>query len=235
MNSTRTHISSGAVDCPESRWSTARTINSHAAKLYSEWALLVQDLEYVLKRAQLWKELVNTESEGDTAAQVSVSVFRDAVISFVSCFDRQQPVYLDPAVAFGQLNGVAKYFAWLVNMRNTWVAHRRGPHRQCVAVIVIEEKTGEFHGLGHLAHLYFGPKPDAANDLIKVIETALNFSRGEQKKHESNLQNEVARMNPLERINLPLAHTVIPGSSDIRMGRQKFQNIKRTAERKRRP
>ena len=232
--STPTHVGSGAVDGPESRWSNARTINSHAAKLYSEWTLLVRDLEYVLKRALLWKKLVTAKSEGDTGTQVSVSVFRDAVISFVSCFDRQQPVYLDPAVAFGKLGGASEYFSWLEDMRNTWVAHRRGPHRQCVAAIVIDEKTGEFRGLGHLAHLYFGPKPDAADDLIKVIERALDFSRGEQKKHENNLQNEVARMNPLERVNLPLAHTVIPGSSDIRMGRRKFQNIKRTAERQRR-
>ena len=233
--SMHTHVGSGAVDGPESRWSKARTLNSHAARLYSEWTLLVQDLEYALKRAHLWKKLVTAESEGDTGAQVSVSVFRDAVISFVSCFDRQQPAYLDPAVVFGQLDGATEYYAWLEDMRNTWVAHRSGPYRQCVAAIVIDEETGNFHGLGHLAHLYIGPKPDAADDLIKVMETALNFSRGEQKRHENNLRNEVAKMNPLKRISLPLARTVIPGSPDIRMGRRKFQNIKRTAERKSRP
>ena len=64
--STHTHVGSGAVDGSESRWSNARTLNSHTARLYSEWTLLVRDLEYALKGAHLWKKLVTAESEGDT-------------------------------------------------------------------------------------------------------------------------------------------------------------------------
>ena len=219
----------------DSRWRTARTVNTPAAKLYSEWTLLVHDLEYALSRAHLWKETVKAESLGESPARVAVSLFRDAVISFVSCFDKQVPVHLDPAVAFGTLEGASEYFDWLRDMRNTWVAHRGGPLRLCVAAIVIDEQTGDVQGLGHLSHLYLGPKPNAADDLARVIEAALDHSRGEQRAHERHLRDDLEKLNSQERLNLPRATTTIPGSTNIRMGRKKYQNIKRTSQRTRRP
>ena len=86
-----------------------------------------------------------------------------------------------------------------------------------------------------LSHTYFGPKPDAADDFIRVIEVALNYSRGEQQKHELNLRNDIDKLNKHERLSLPRANTTIPGSEEIRMGRKKFQTIKRTAQRNRQP
>lgn len=223
------------IDDSDQQWRTARTVNTPAAKLYYEWTLLVHDLEYALSRARLWKGTVKAESLGESTAGVAVSLFRDAVISFVSCFDKQVPVHLDPAVAFGRLEGALEYFGWLRDMRNTWVAHRGGPLRLCVAAIVIDEQTGDVQGLGHLSHLYLGPKPDAADDLVRVIEAALDHSRNEQRAHERHLRDDLEKLNSQERLNLPCATTTIPGSTNIRMGRKKYQNIKRTSERSRRP
>ncbi len=222
------------IDEPDPQWRTARTVNTYTARLYSEWTLLVQDLEYALSRVRLWKDMTAVESPGEPHVRVSVSVFRDAVISFVSCFDKQLHVHLDSTVIFGELDGALEYFGWLENMRNTWVAHRSGPYRLCVAAILIDEKTGELQGLGHLSHSYQGPKPEAADDLIRVMETALNYSRAEQKDRELALRNDLVKLNAFERLNLPRANTTIPGSTDIRKGRKKFQNIKRTSQRKRR-
>ena len=119
--------------------------------------------------------MATSESHGESHAEVAVSVFRDAVISFISCFDKQLPVHLDPTEAFGELDGALEYFTWLEDMRNTWVAHRSGPYRVCVAAIVIDEQTGDLQGLGHLSHFYRGPKPEAADDLIRVMVAALNY------------------------------------------------------------
>ena len=219
---------------PNAQWRTARTVNSPTARLYSEWTLLVHDLEYTLSRARLWKEMATADPLSDPAAEVTVSLFRDAVISFVSCFDKQLFVYLNPAVALGTLDGGLEYFGWLRDMRNTWVAHRSGPHRLCVTAILIDEKSGNIQGLGHLSHLYLGPKPEAADDLIRVMETALNYSRQKQREHELLLRHDLDKLGKQEQLNLPRANTTIPGSTDIRMGRKKFANIKRASQRTRR-
>ena len=60
--------------------------------------------------------------------------------------------------------------------------HRGGPHRQCVTAVIVDERSGDLHGLGHLAHMYQGPKPDPAGDLI----------RGRRAPSESNHQRLTA-------------------------------------------
>lgn len=231
---TTTPISDNETADSDPQWVAARTVNSPTARLYSEWALLVHDLEYALSKARLWKEIATTESRGESPSGVSVSLFRDAVISFVSCFDKQLPVRLDCSAALGSLDGALEYFSWLQDMRNTWVAHRSGPHRLCVAAIVIDELTGDVQGLGHLSHMYLGPKPEAADDLVGVMEAALHYARGEQRTHERHLRSDLEKLNKHERLNLPHANTTIPGPTDIRGGRRKFQNIKRTSQRRHR-
>ena len=178
----------------------------------------------------MWSETTKAES----SAGVAVSLFRDAVISFVSCFDKQLPVHLDSTVALAALDGSDNYFSWLEDMRNTWVAHRSGPYRLCVAAILIDEHTGAVQGVGHLSHSYMGPKPEAAGDLIRVIEVALDHARRVMRSHEHDLRNELDRLSRFKRLSLPLAITTVPSSTDIRMGRKKFQNIKRASQRKRR-
>ena len=231
MSHTISPVGHDHIAGPDHQWRTARTVNTPAATLYSEWTLLVHDLEYALSRARLWKETAKAEALSESPAGVAVSLFRDAVISFVSCFDKQVPVHLDPSEAFGTLEGASEFFDWLRDMRNTWVAHRSGPLRLCVAAIVIDEHTGDIQGVGHLSHLYLGPKPDAADDLVRVIEVALDYSRNEQRKHEGRLRDDLDKMNKHERLALPKASTTIPGSTNIRMGRKKYQNIKRNPQR----
>ena len=233
MSQARSPVGPDRIDASDRNWRDARTVNTPAARRYSEWTLLVHDLEYALTRARLWKEAATAPSPGESPAGVAASLFRDAVISFVSCFDKANPVHLDPAVAFGTLDGAVEFFEWLHDMRNSWVAHRSGPLRLCVPAILIDEHTGDVQGLGHLSHRYLGPKPEAADDLIRVMEAALDHARGEQGRHERRVREDLEKLNRYERLNLPRANTTIPGPADIRMGRKKFQNIKRASQRKR--
>lgn len=108
-----------------------------------------------------------TNSKGDRDTGVCISLIRDAVISMASCFDKRHPVYLNPAVVYATVPGAMEYFNWLKNMRDNWIVHRGGPHRQCSAAVFIDERTGGFQGFGHLFHMYYGPKIEAGDDLIK--------------------------------------------------------------------
>ena len=233
MIHTNSPVGHDSIDGSDREWRTARTVNTPAAKSYSEWTLLVHDLEYALSRVRLWKATANAESLGESPAGVAVSLFRDAIISFVSCFDKQIPVHLDAAAVFRTLDGATEFFHWLHDMRNTWVAHRSGPLRLCVAAIVIDDHTGDVQAVGHLSHLYLGPKPEVANDLIRVMEAALDHSRSEQRRHERDLRDDLEKLNRHERRNLPRADTTIPGSTNIRMERKKYHNIKRASRRRR--
>ncbi len=213
-------------DKESSLWTEARSLNTPDARAYSEWALLVKDLEYALRRAQLWRDLARSAAGDGGDLEVGTSLFRDAVVSLVACFDDTSAVYLDPASVYGETPGGAEYFQWLKHLRHTWIGHRGGPQRQCVVAIVIDGSTGDLNGIGHLHQLWVGPKAEAADDLVRVMEIALIHGRRELKRCESVVKDYVERMTNRERLRLPVAHTVAPGHRDIHMGRRKFHNIK---------
>ncbi len=163
-------------------WCRALALETRQGREYAEWALLVGDLKFSLERAQMWGGMASSESTNPQNQKSAVSVLRDGIVTFVSCFDPEAPMYLEPGVVYGEVAGGVEYFQWLKDIRNTWIAHRGGPHRQCVTAVIVDERSGDLHGLGHLAHMYQGPKPDAAGDLI----------RGRRAPSESNHQRLTA-------------------------------------------
>ena len=213
-------------------WTKARTLNTREARRYSEWMLLVRDLEYSLRRAEMWKDMAQSDAGDGGDIEIGVSLFRDAVVSLVACFDDTLPVYLVPASVYGETPGGAEYFQWLKNLRHTWIGHRGGPQRQCRVAVLLDEKTGEFRGFGFLHQSWVGPKPEAGDDLVRMMRIALAHARREMKRCHSVVEDYVKRMTNRERLRLPVATTTVPGQGEIHMGRRKFHNIKNARNRK---
>ena len=154
--------------------------------------------------------------------ELRVSLFRDAVVSLVACFDDTSPVHLDPDRVYGETPGGAEYFQWLKNIRHTWIGHRGGPLRQCVVAVVLDESTGDFRGIGHLSQVWLNPKAEAGDDLVRMMEIALIHARRELERCGSVVQDYVERMTSRERLQLPVARTIAPGPLDIHMGDENF-------------
>ena len=89
---------SKATSSKDSGWTDARTLNTPEARRYCEWSLLVNDLKYALRRAKMWRDMVPSDAGDVGDIEISVSLFRDAVVSLVACFDDTSPVYLVPGV-----------------------------------------------------------------------------------------------------------------------------------------
>ena len=204
-------------------WLHGRALETRQGREYAEWVLLVADLQFSLERVQMWEGMASSDSTDPQNQKAAVSVLRDGVVTFVSCFDPEAPMSLVPAVVYGEVAGGVEYFEWLKDVRNTWIAHRGGPHRQCVTVAIVDEQSGDLVGVGHLAHLYQGPKPDAAGDLIKVIKMALSHANGELRRRQISVRKELEAMGEEARRRLRRANTTIPGSSEIRLGRRRFR------------
>jgi len=81
---------------------------------------------------------------------VADSLFRDAIVQFVGCFDRGAEHPVDEKVVFSQVERGAEYIAWLKDIRDSYAAHRFGTLRQCVAGVMID-KAGAIVGVGHIA------------------------------------------------------------------------------------
>lgn len=217
----------------DAAWTRARSLNTTEATKYSEWVLLGSDLEHALRRATLWRSMAQAAARDTCDSEISASLFRDTVVSFIACFDDASPVYLDPVGVYGRTPGGEDYFQWLKNLRNTWVAHRGGPERQCVVAVVIDDSTGDVHGFGHLYHSYVGPKAEAGDDLVRMIEIALAHAQRQQNECASVVKDYIEKMTERERLSLPIANTIVPSHKEIHMGRRKFYNIKKSQKRMR--
>ena len=87
---------SKAAGDKDSTWSTARSLTTPDARTYSEWVLLVTDLQYSLRRAELWSDMTKSGIGDAGNPEICASLFRDAVVSLVACFDETLSVHLDP-------------------------------------------------------------------------------------------------------------------------------------------
>ena len=95
-------------------------MNTPEARRYCEWSLLVNDLKYALRRAEMFRDMAPSDAGDVGDIEISASLFRDAVVSLVACFDDTSPVYLVPASVYGEQPGGAEYFQWLKNLRHTF-------------------------------------------------------------------------------------------------------------------
>ena len=220
-------MTAGGTQPPQhdAEWKTARTLKTPEATQFSEWVLLVTDLEYALRRAELWWKLAREETSDQEIIETATSVFKDAVVSFIACFDQQAPVFLDEQAVYTEMLGGVDYFHWLRDLRNTWIAHRNGPQRQCVVTVVVDESSGELTGVGSLQHSYLGPREEAGNDLVRFLTVALVHARRERDRLRELITNQVKAMPSQKRLRLPKAQTVVPSPENIRLGRRRHSQL----------
>ena len=73
-----------------------RSLDTPNGRLYAEWRSCLQDLGVCLEVAELWKTR-SQEEEAEVDRVISASLFRDAVVRFIACFDKEALVCLDAA------------------------------------------------------------------------------------------------------------------------------------------
>jgi hypothetical protein len=115
-----------------------RELNSPLARELAEIELLSHDVETAFYEIELWRSNPPRASMTREERAVSISLFRDAIVQFIGCFDktaefslRKEDIYKEP--------DELEFFQWLQDLRDAFAAHKFGPYRQCVAGVSIEE------------------------------------------------------------------------------------------------
>lgn len=199
-----------------------RRLDTPEAREYAEWCLLVQDLERCLRVARLWKE---KDEAGDV--DVAVSLFRDAVVSLISCFEKPNTVSLDAQALYGRYDGGVEYYQWLSTIRDTWVAHRHGTSRQTSAAIVVDENSGDFLGAGNMLMTYSRPVLAGTDDFIMFVSIATAEAKARQGEAQLVVERQAKSLTPSQRLRLPIANVKSATGGALRIGRRKFANATR--------
>ena len=210
-----------------------RSLDTPNGRLYAEWSLLLNDLRDCLVVAELWQSKAPvTETETDRV--IAASLFRDAVIRFMACFDVGMPARLDASELYGKPRtvGGVEYFRWLSALRDTWIAHRHGASRQAHAMVLLVEDTGEVVGLGGSTAGLASYVPGEDEGFIPLIQIAIAHAEKRAKELERVVADEVSAMRPSVLLRLPLAAMKAPDERSLRLGRRKFGRVNRLTRNK---
>ena len=195
---------------------------------HAEWVLLVHDLQRCLELVDLWRQLLSLEERTPRDTRLAESLFRDAVVSFVSCFDKDNGhVFLDAQSLYGSLDGALAAFQWFYNVRNQSIAHRYGPHRLAHTMVIIDEYTGKLLGDGVTACTLYQPSTDGTDALDTLIQVAIKHARSQVADLRIKCKAEMEAMYPSERRRLEVASYRVPNERSLRLGRRKYENINR--------
>ena len=198
-----------------------RTLSTPAATRLAELYLHQHDIEGSIKALELWSRSFEGLPEEDANA-IRASLFRDAIVQFVGCFDRTDKEH---RLAFENLyQGVDKadaYFGWLKDLRDAYAAHRFGPLRQ-VAVGAAELPNGK-HALGLLRNVFMGPHQEEGPRLRAFMQIASKALSEKITELNEQVLQEVTSMTSQEFESLPWARTTkAVGAEEIRQSRAAF-------------
>ena len=208
--------------------SVLRALKTADGIQHAEWVLLVSDLQRCLELVGIWRQLLSSDEETPRDTRLAESLFRDVVVSFVSCFDKDKGhVYLDAQSLYGSMEGALEAFQWFCNVRNQSIAHRYGPHRLAHTVVIIDEDTGKLLGDGASVYAMYQPSTDGTNALGTLIQVAIKHARGRVADLRVKCKAEMEAMHPSERRRLGVASYRVPDERSLRLGRRKYENINR--------
>ena len=194
---------------------------------HAEWVLLVVDLQRCLELVEHWKHLESVEDKTPRDRRLAESLFRDAVVSFVSCFDKDKGrVFLDEELLYGSIDGAPAAFRWFHDVRNQSIAHRYGPYRMAHTTVIVDEHDGGLLGAGTSTYTMYQPTT-GVDVLASLIQVALQDANTRVEELRERCLAEIKAMHPSERRRLEVASYRVPDERSLRLGRRKYQNVNR--------
>jgi hypothetical protein len=192
------------------------------AKELAEMLLLRQDLASSFQAMQLWhKRYWQKENGTPEDTLIATCLFRDAILQFIGCFDSTAQYKLSVQDVYKSTQGATEYFKWLKDIRDAYIAHKFGPHRQCI-VGVFSDSNGTVIGNGHFVSVYLGPQ-EGARDLIEFIAIAGRYLNSRIEDLQAQVLAAAKAMSKEDLNALPIARAYGVGPNETRMTREKFK------------
>jgi hypothetical protein len=171
-----------------------KALETALAKEYAENLILQQDMQNSLETMRLWHDKYVSATEPE-ARIIAKSLFRDAIIQFVGCFDKTAQFPLSAEAVYGKdANGMIS-FQWFKDVRDAYAGHKFGAWRQCIVGII--EHEGQ-RGIGHLLATFRGQQKEDGDQLRGFMQTAANYLDSNVERLREALMKFVGSMNTEE-------------------------------------
>lgn len=196
-----------------------RKLETPNALLLAEFLLFESDLDECINAIYLRETMAG---EGDKADVVGRALFTHAIVRFISCFDKYHRHPLDQKVIYGADDGGLEYYQYLLDLRDSFLAHRFGPLRQCHVGVFLQPHPPGSRAVGNCIMMSVGIDRSEAHMVGCFIMKALTWVRSEIARVTALIEAEVEMMDADEIEKLPMARLYGVSNSEMRTGREKF-------------
>jgi hypothetical protein len=169
-------------------------IDTALAKEYAENLILQQDMRTGLETMKLWHEKY-ASATGPEDKIVSKSLFRDAIVQFVGCFDKTSRYPLSAEAIYGHDPSGMSSFQWFKDVRDAYAGHKFGAWRQCVVGVI--ERDGQ-RGVGHILATFRGQQKEDGDQLRGFMQTAAAYLDANVDRLHEAVKKSVEAMKPDE-------------------------------------
>ena len=201
-----------------------KELTTPLARELGEYTLLKNDIEESFRVMKLWFEKYAGRKKHELTKEeelIALSLFRNAVIMFVGCFDESAEVSLSASAIYGSKVGGMEFFKWLKDIRDSYAAHKFGPLRQCPVGVLMDE-TGNILGGGHQIQIYAGPVASSKELILSFISVAGRFIERKVAELATQLLQDAKKMSAVELAALKAARVYDVPPHQYRTSREAF-------------
>lgn len=171
-----------------------KALDTALAKEYAENLILQQDMRTSLEVMKLWHEKYASATEPE-ARVIGKSLFRDAIVQFVGCFDKTAQYPLSVEAIYGHDPNGLSSFQWFKDVRDAYAGHKFGAWRQCFVGVI--ERDGQ-RGVGHLFAAFRGQQKEDGDQPRGFMQTAATHLDANVERLREAAMKSVESMKPDE-------------------------------------
>jgi hypothetical protein len=204
-----------------------KALDTPAAKEYAENILLVMDMRESIAAMECWERRF-AESTDPEDALIALSLFRDAIVQFVGCFDKTAKFPLDAKTIYGDSEGGVESLQWFKDIRDAYAAHKFGAQRQCSVGVVSHDGQRD---VGQIWARYRGQTKAEGPMLRGFMQKAADYLVAHMQELGKKVQEEIRQMSDEDVAKLSDAGTRTLKMEEARFTRADLDRDKPAAKR----
>jgi hypothetical protein len=204
-----------------------KQLETPEAKELAETFLIEADLQSSITAITIWHKKYSNPSSNEERT-IGLSLFRDAIVQFIACFDKSAKFRLSRDDIYEEHNGGHIYFQWLQDVRDAYAAHRFGANRQCIVGVIRDSASG-VTGVGKMMGVYAGEQSTAGPALIAFMGIAARYTANRIERLLKEVQQAVDTMSQAQIDALQIGQVYGIDPSEIRASRNEIQRRKKSS------
>jgi hypothetical protein len=202
--------------------SMVKEFDSPTTTALAEMILLRADLQITQATMTLLIEKYSGDyAEGTDNYIIASSLYRDAIVRFMSCFEKGRFNLERDLIYPTNAAGPHAFFDYLKDIRDSSAAHRFGANRQCIVGPAVH--PDQALAIAHLVGTIGPPNKKGLSDIRELMRPALNFALAEEKRLTELLFAEASKLSLDQIKHLPVAHIIEVDASRTRETRKEIK------------